>query len=285
VTVPIDKNPFAFNWLVDKQGYEWVQGEDSEPRLVARSGSHAPLRDKDRLFRKFAKLKPTRADIQKFANRFGVIFDPGVHGSVRRASGSYRVSQLQGVSLRRWKGEIERMRVLVNIWEAIKDHKKNELRRAIVWKGKDTVGYKIAWSDTLLANPHFNKHLLDRFKSLDVVKPALYLLQAEINKRIADSASPAHLAIVPRLVWCPGPRVDGIAKPDHHQRIIFQPTNLLAAMWLQFAQAVTEEYQLQTCKGCGEYFQIGKGARRSDTETCSTRCRKRFSRYTKKSLR
>jgi len=145
---------------------------------------------------------------------------------------------------------------------------------------------KVEWSATLLASPHFNKTLLSRFRPRDVLKPALYLLQAEINKRIANSSSPDHLAIVPRLVWCPGPMIDGVAKPDHHQRIIFEPTNLLAAMWFQFAQAVTEEYQLQECKECGEYFQIGKGARRIHTETCSTRCRKRASRKRpRKSLR
>lgn len=44
------------------------------------------------------------------------------------------------------------------------------------------------------------------------------------------------------------------------KRLIFEPTNLLAAILLQFARAVTEGYQLQTCAGCGEYFQVGKAA-------------------------
>jgi hypothetical protein len=124
----------------------------------------------------------------------------------------------------------------------------------------------------VLASPKYNKVLLDRFKPFDVLRPALYALQAEINKRIAE------FGVVPTLVWCPGPRINGIAKPDHHQRIVFVPKNLLAAMWLQFAQAVTGEYQLRECKGCGEYFQIGPGARRGQTKTCSSRCRQRASR-------
>jgi hypothetical protein len=285
--VPFNNDPFAFTWLVDEQGYEWVQGLDSEPRLAARRGSEgpktrfricAPLKD-HQLFLKFAAVKPRRADIQRFADRYGVLFNRySTSTAVRRGPGRYRVSQLHGTSLRQWKGEIERMRILVRIWRSVKRARKNELKNIIVWTGKDTVDYKVGWSATLLASPHVNQALLDRFKPLDVVKPAMYALQAEINRRISDISSSDHLAIVPRLVWCPGPRIDGFARPDHHQRIIFEPTNLLAAIWLQFARAVTEEYQLQMCEGCGEYFQVGKGTRRTHTKTCSSRCRQRASR-------
>lgn len=286
VTIPINTDPFPFYWLVEEQGYEWRRGLASEPRLAARGSKtpqsrpqiYAPLRD-ERLFLKFANLKTNSVDIQRFANRYGLLFNRySDKSAVRRPSGVYHTAQLHGTSLRKWKEEIERMSVLVRIWKGIKGARKAELEKVIIWKGKNTVDYKLGWSDTLLASPHFNRALLDRFKPLDVVKPAMYLLQAEINKRIADISNSDHLAIVPRLVWCPGPRIDGVAKPDHHQRIIFQPTSLLAAVWLQFARAVTGEYQLQVCEGCGEYFQVGKGARRTHTKTCSSRCRQRASR-------
>jgi hypothetical protein len=79
----------------------------------------------------------------------------------------------------------------------------------------------------------------------------------------------------------PGPRIGGASpKPDDHQRIVFQPTNLLAAIWLQFARAVTEEYPLRICEGCGEYFQVGPG-RRAHTKTCKDRCRQRACRQRK----
>jgi hypothetical protein len=57
--------------------------------------------------------------------------------------GSYHFAQLHGASLRRWKFEIEKMRVLVHIWEAIKRNRTNVLRRVIVWKGDDRVEYRI----------------------------------------------------------------------------------------------------------------------------------------------
>lgn len=269
-----------------------MQGLDSEPRLVARWSSgeaetklriYAPLKDQ-RLFLRFAAVGAQRADIERFANRYGTLFDYYSDlTAVQRAPGSYRTAQLHGPSLRKWQFEIGYMRALVDIWKATKAARRDALKDVISWDGKDMVSYRIelplgmaSWR--LLAAPSVNQHLLARFKTGDVLRPARYLLQAEINKRIADINSSNHLAIIPRLVWCPGPRIEGVARPDHHQRIIFEPTNLLAAMWLQFARAVTEEYQLQMCEGCGEYFQVGKGARRLHTKTCGSRCRQRASR-------
>jgi hypothetical protein len=40
---------------------------------------------------------------------------------------------------------------------------------------------------------------------------------------------------------------------------------------------VTEGYQRQTCAGCAEYFQVGKGVRRIHAKKCSPKCRKRLS--------
>jgi len=54
------------------------------------------------------------------------------------------------------------------------------------------------------------------------------------------------------------------------------PSNLLAAMWLQFAQFASGTFELKRCPGCGAYFQAGNGAkRRADAVTCSDACRQR----------
>jgi hypothetical protein len=288
VTVPIDTDthPFAFCWLVEVQGYEWVKGQDSEWRLATSASGgpdtitrlYYPMRD-TRLFLRFAALTGNRTEIRNFANRYGDLFDQhDMADVVRRPEGRYSISQLYGTSMRRWKWEIERMRMLVRVWKAVKGVRRHELRRIVFWKDDTSVGYRLGSGRSWLATRNHNPHLLKRFNPQDVLKPAMYLLQREINRKIAGETSSAHVAIVPLLVWCRGPRINGVAKPDHHQRIIFQPTNLLSAIWLQFAQAVTEEYQLRTCEGCGEYFQVGKGAHRMHTKTCSTRCRQRASR-------
>ena len=286
VTVPIDTNPFPFRWGVEVLGYEWVRGHDSEWHLTARASRmqntglrvYDPLKD-NRLFLKFSAVQTSRGAILKFANRYGDLFNSyNLKDMVVRPTGQYWPSQLRGASLNRWKLEINQMRVLVRIWRAIKGARKNELKHFIFWRDKNAVEYRLGMSIVWLATPEINNYLLKLFTPGDVLKPAMYLLQREINRRIAEADNSGYVPIVPRLVWCPGPRKEGIARPDHHQRIIFHPTNLLAAMWLQFARAITEEYRLQICEGCGEYFQIGKGARRIHTQTCSDRCRQRLSR-------
>ena len=294
VTVPISTEPFPFFWPVEAQGYQWVRGLNSEWRLAARTyrgspktpRSYAPLKDQ-RLFLKFAALKTDRSSIRNFANRYGVLFgtyDAAVD-RVPRPSGKYwSLSQLNGTSFARWKLEIETLHVLVQMWKDVRGARKEELKNVIHWRDDNSVGYKLGQSFGSLATPHLNQPWLERFKVNEILKPAMYLLQKKINERIADDTTSAHVAIVPCLVWCPGPRIDGVAKPDHHQRIVFQPTNLLAAMWLQFAKAVTDEYQLRVCEGCGEYFQIGKGARRIHAQTCSDRCRQRLSRRRRSSV-
>jgi hypothetical protein len=286
VTVPITTDPFPFRWEVEASGYEWVKGRDSQWRLTPRASGgpkamlriYTPLRD-DRLFLRFAGLKTTRPRIRKFADRYGVLFSTYSDADlVRHPPGPYSISQLYGTSFGRWKSEVELMRALVRIWKAVKGGRKDELKKVIFWNDKDSVRYRLGPFSAWLAMPGFNEGLIKRFGPDDVIRPAMYALQNEINRRIADNTSPTYVAIVPRLAWCPGPRVERIAKPDHHQRMFFQPTNLLAAMWLQFARAVVEEYQLRVCEGCGEYFQIGKGARRMHAQTCSSRCRQRLSR-------
>lgn len=88
----------------------------------------------------------------------------------------------------------------------------------------------------------------------------------EVNKRIAEYVT------TPRLAWT----------PDYGQRIIFEPSNLLAAMWNQFAQAITGDLRLKKCVVCGNYFQVGPGAKRADTITCGVACRQEESRKGKR---
>jgi hypothetical protein len=282
MTVPIPRdNPFFLKWLVPAQGYEWVPGLDSQPRLVVRVSAdadpgsyvYAPL-DDEKLFLKFAALKSNREGIRKFADEYGNLWRTYPSEIVKRKSGSYSNEEMHGYSLLAWKYEIESLRELVELWKNARAARTEQLKKTIAWDGTDTVKYKLHDSWFVLANANLNQILLERCKPPNLVKPAMYLLQSQINNRLESMKR----QIIPRLVWCPGRRINGIARPDDHLRVIFQPKDLLAAIWLQFAQAITEEYRLHKCEGCGEMFQVGKGARRSHTVTCSSKCRKRVSR-------
>ena len=52
------------------------------------------------------------------------------------------------------------------------------------------------------------------------------------------------------------------------------PKNLLGAIWLQFAMAITGNKRFTDCEMCGKPFEVKKGTRK----TCSDKCRKALSR-------
>jgi hypothetical protein len=271
----IRTDPFIFRWYVEEEGYEWKTGIDSEVRLVGRGGLgsrlclYEPLRNSG-LFLKFAHLQARQSTILQFAGEYGDLFDsyPIEETVVQRGR------MTGGGTLRSWKFEIGDMHTLVCLWEAIKKPHTQEgtkiLESVITWANgavkydiKTPRSHKSAW----LTHPLDSNFDVQRtrFKPGDVLLPARYALQAEINDRIANSPTVS----VPHLAWT----------PDYHQRLIFTPSNLLAAMWLQFAQAVTEEFLLKRCEECGKYFQTGPGGRRADAITCSEACRQRKSRH------
>ncbi len=264
-TPVVAQDPFAFQWRTDSAGYEWQKGAAaSGPRLVARDvpGSsmrtYSPLADYPGLFRDFSVLQG-KDGIRQFADSYGTLL-PARYPSTDRPSLHH---------LRHWEYEIEDMRVLVRLWDSIVDCNLKELVNIVEWESGGGVGYKIDAPrrkvDVWLWLPSFGSPLPDLFKPGDFLLPARYALQAEINARLTD---PEIGLCVPRLTWT----------PDLNQRITITPPNLLAGMWLQFAQAVTGNYLLKRCPGCGNYFQAGPGGRRADAATCGNTCRQRKAR-------
>jgi hypothetical protein len=280
VTVSTRTNPFIFRWEIEEDGYEWKkQRKNAAVRLVGRGGlesrivRYEPMEEFPGLFLEFAKLKPTRDSIRHFANRYGTLFDTyDIADTVVQ-----RGRMIGGSTLHEWKQAIESMDAIVSLWEAVKAHKTTELRNIIRWTDNGVL-YSIktrsgALSNTVLTHKTDStfKEMLARFgKPGSVLQPARYALRREINKRVATATT------VPRLMWASGARLDGQhPKPDAHMRIAFVPSHLLAAMWLQFAQAVTGEYQLRRCEECEKHFPVGPGGRRLDADTCSDKCRQR----------
>jgi hypothetical protein len=58
-------------------------------------------------------------------------------------------------------------------------------------------------------------------------------------------------------------------------QLVISPITLTAAMWVQFAQAVASETQLNRCNICPSWFAYGTGTgRRKSSQYCSDKCRK-----------
>jgi hypothetical protein len=254
-------DPFIFRWTVNQAGYEWLDGRDGKMRLYPH---HTPgvgithYTPEPGLFREFAKVNPTRDGIREFAEKYGDLFDQWdiMHTQVR--GGRF----LGGTSLERWKAKIEEVRSLVDLWDQIQDETRHaELKKIIVRTDRE-ICYVRGLTNVTLAR----EGQLSRFDPRDVLLPARCALQWEINKRLSDTETPT--LTVPRLSLT----------PDNHQRIVFQPGNLLAEMWMRFAQTVTGEFRLKQCAVCDRYFQVGPGGKRKHTETCSAKCRQQKSR-------
>ena len=268
---PVRTDPFIFRWAVNGAGYRWVKGLAGDTHLVPRDQIGLPSRVYEPsagLFLEFAALKPTQEAIVEFAWKYGSLFDS--YSSEDWAARENH-TLTAGPSLSTWKSEIGDMQALIKLWQTIEDcripklrkERLAELRETVIWTDKG-VRYEIKTSKRGMHAVWLPDAWLARVPPNDVLLPARYALQSEINLRISDPDS----LTIPRLAWT----------PDNHQRIIFTPTNLLAAMWLQFAQAVTGEFQLKRCEGCGNYFQVGPGGKRADATTCGDACRQRKNR-------
>jgi hypothetical protein len=256
---------FGFRASISDSGYEWLKGTDGKPRLVPRRVPGVGFRSAEAppgLFRGFANTPRTKDAIQRFAGLHGDLFnryDP--NQGVALKDGTW----IPGASFGTWSQEIEDMRVLVALWDDVQNRRIESLSKVIKWTDKQ-VSYVVKTprreSHVTLAHTHLPGTNLGPFSKKDVVLPARYAVQREINVRLSDYAA------VPQLVWTSD-------KPGEHQRIIFRLPDLLSAMWLQFAQAATGEFQLRVCAapGCGKYFQVGPGGRRADATTCNDACR------------
>ncbi len=269
---PLNTDPFIFRWKMSEAGYQWAKGiMDAKPHLVPRlepGKGFRPTEPPKEMFAEFAKLDPTQDGIRTFADEYGDLFDRyelqdhAAHNGT--ASG--------GASLRRWQSEIEDMRVLFDLWDNIQNRRIAALKRVIRWEktkdGDSSVSYLLKTSirerHQMLAHSKLSKGALIRFADdKGVLLAARCALREEINLRLSEHPT------VPSLAWT----------PDYDERIIFKPPHLLAAMWLQFAQAVTGEFGIKRCI-CGKFFQTGPGGRRADAITHSDACRQRKSRAT-----
>ncbi len=249
-----------FRGVVSDAGYEWAKGlQDGKPRLVPRFvpgvGYHAYELEQG-VFLTFAALNPKEPAIQDFAGEYGDIFSVyEAEQGAAREDGTVAF----GATLGTWTQKIADVRLLCDLWAQVRSKDAESLRGLILWSETE-VGYKLktpeGWHNATLAHTNLPGLSIDRYSRGDVVQPAYDALRREINLRLAEAP------IVPEV----------------RQRLTYRPPNLLAAMWLQLAEAVAGGFDFYSCDACGKFFQRGQGGRRTDATTCSNACRQRKNR-------
>jgi hypothetical protein len=77
----------------------------------------------------------------------------------------------------------------------------------------------------------------------------------------------------------PGARLELAYDPIRKKtKLRYVPIDLLACLWLQLAETISENKRHRQCPGCGNWFEIGGGRGRTDKKYCGDACRMRVNR-------
>jgi hypothetical protein len=297
-------NRFALQWRVPTAGYRWAEAhlltdhgdrweflERSERVLVPQSEAYReyePL-DVPELFRAFAALASSgtvpdwEARIQQFANRFGAL---GVAATARLTDPQqvpYMASHTMGEQLMTWHDESYRMRVALEVWDALQADDLDTLQRWFTWGAAEDFS-----EGTFTPDDPWG------------VDPPMQFISDELAKRYAATtmimqgrtdptdhwegwpSSPVHWALIHLREWVnrklethTSPRLQRVlSSPDKApMQLAIIPKNLLGGMWLQFARVIEGELRYERCAECGTWFRVKPRGNRANTRFCRDVCR------------
>jgi hypothetical protein len=239
--------------LVDETFIRWH--EKSDPRTDTSNGRfYAPLSVKD-LFLVFAGTELTRHAVLAFARKYGLL---GISDAYRGTLYRERV----GEHLRDWRKEMGFMRLGVALWEMVEARDTAALGREFRWGsskrfrvlGRPVTGWLFRDGDM----PIFPFDAT--FSPDDILSPARWVIN-----RLAT----VHLGNLSVFL--------GWNERERRTVLRIMPVDLLSAMWLQFARAVTGEATYRRCKVCGTWMTVSKDddGVRADREFCSGACKQK----------
>jgi hypothetical protein len=243
-------------------------------QAIALTGSE-PSEWDPALFHAFAELKPDKEEILKFANLHGNL----THGrELQPAEGADSVSgsPMYGTLLFTWQYQIASMQRAVGLWHLLQQEDRERLSLYIQWrkdrkrgpsvhfdshpagKGGPSLGFQRA--KEVIASGDTQPGLLGTFEVGDPVVPAWTYLKGEIDTQLHHVAA----EIAAEMAW------DARRK---RPALRFVAPTLLAAVWLQFADAVSNDRTFSRCRECGRWFEVAPDAARTHRRFCSNKCR------------
>jgi hypothetical protein len=272
---------FTFHWTVPELGFEWLEAKPVDPEsfgakqaeflTACRSaGGQLPrYRSYDvfaetGLFRTFAGTKTTKDGIVGFANNYGLL-GGGVEIST---SDEYRA---RGQYFEGWVEEIEAMKEVVMLWDAIGTGDVEFLSKFIRWDrhaGKwYYVGPEVPFHggrrNFLIDSPIKDAEVMALLIESDPILPANLTAGELVNRKLRQHGT------MPRLVW----------HKTKGQTFQMVPKSLIAALWIQTAKAIEGNRKYRQCDECQKWFEVA-GDRRADARFCSDACR--FKSYRKR---
>jgi hypothetical protein len=218
------------------------------------------------LHRRFASLntESLETEVLSFANKYGLL---------GRAVGLMDLAVVEGESLHRWHKEIEKMGVLLAIWDLIRREEAGKLGQIILWRNSDCVEIRLKWryqkgqyefskwdgqgkvagfghTSEIVENSELSPAFFNEYKRGDVIGPARYYLGKKVNHHL--------FGIRPKMVGF------------HEYEVTFIPITLLDALWLLFMLEVQGKTKVARCDYCGEWFEL----ERSTKAYCNGNCRR-----------
>jgi hypothetical protein len=248
-----------------------------EPEAAAGNPARVTPQPNPALFRFFADLTPDRESILQFANRHGDLFRP-TEVTPSGRSGRGPVEPRYGTWLAEWQDQIDKLRRLVGLWELLQREDREGLARHIHWRTDPAYGPEVSFDSDggvgeegvpplgfqrvrdVIASRYCRPDGLERFQVGDPVAPARVYLQREID--VALHQTQARLFA-------------GMDWDDKENRPVFrlEATTLAGAVWLQFADAFSNNRTYSRCRECGAWFEVAPDLARTNRRFCSNGCR------------
>lgn len=263
---------FNFSWPVPDTGYEWQDDAKADPNLGEGASPSPPFLVQSRLvqsptrtcpilfdepgderrplFDRFARLKPDRDSIKKFADENGAL---GIGVPIVLGNGKDRVVA-SGEPFLQWRSEIQILKEAVLLWSWLEGRRDPSVQ--IKHESKDSFSVQIfrpRWDNpkvqALSWEKLFHRQGSEGFfrfmKGEDVAPIVRAALLTKVNKKLATNASPCLML-------------------DRHGHLngYIRPKNLLSAMWTQLYQAIQGQRRLRFCAHCHVLMDV-TGSRQS----------------------
>jgi hypothetical protein len=278
-----------FNWHIAPSGYlveEAVPAtapptEAFQPALVPAPtalppASWPPAAYDPALFRTFADLVPEPEAIKAFADRHGDL-DGGVELFVRWLVEARPGELPRGNFLSTWQMHITRMKRLTDLWDLLRADDAERIAAYIRWTGKVGEGAAVyfvqgggagkgrspsrhgeTWD--LIASRDHRHELLAQLKRDDPLTSAWAYLQQQLDDRLKEVAADTSAS----MSW-------DASRGRPSFRVMAR--TLVAAVWLQIADAVGNDRNFNRCPGCGRWTEVGPADAKAHRKHCSDACR------------
>ena len=242
---------------------------------------YSPLRAYTGLFRTFANLPLAEEGILRFVHRYGMLSSevPTPWGDVWPEDPTViHPSWTKGEGYLDWRREITQMRDAIMLRELIRNGMEEELSRYIQWSDPESSKLSVSFvrhpdldpkesqlladvteedTDKKIAAEDRHPELLPQLDPNDVIKPARFyvarLIDQHLEKNLGSKMNLDH---------------DGVGL-----HFDFVPSDLLSAMWLQFALGVSADCEYRACSVCGTWFELSPETARTSRRFCSDPCK------------